>query len=89
MQETKDLGESWDYDEWQFTPDGYRFFDLYCTEYCGKNHSKMQTVVVVHETLEDLNAWIKKYSSAIRTESPAAYGEKLYARRGCCWLSLD
>ena len=51
LKETKDLGEAWDFDKWQFTPDGYTFFDLYCTEYCGKNHSEMQTVVVVHKTL--------------------------------------
>ena len=42
-------GRTWDYDKHQFTPDGYRFYDLYCTEYCGRNHSEMQTVVVVHE----------------------------------------
>lgn len=83
LKKTKDLGEAWNYDEHQFTPDGYTYFDLYCTEYCGKNHSRMQTVVVVHETLEDLNAWIKKYSKRDPNESPAAYGEKLYKQRGC------
>ena len=51
VKETKDLGEDWDFDKYQFTQDGYRFYDLYCTEYCGTNHSEMQTVVVVHETL--------------------------------------
>ena len=83
VQETKDLGETWNYDKYQFTPDGYRFFDLYCAEYCGKNHSEMQTAVVVHKTLDDLNAWIKQYSKRSDDESPASYGEKLYARRGC------
>ena len=43
----------------------------------------MQTAVVVHKTLDDLNAWIKKYSQRDPNETPAAYGEKLYARRGC------
>jgi len=37
--ETKDSGESWDYER-QFTPDGYRFYDLYCAEYCGTDHSR-------------------------------------------------
>ncbi|MDA8745052.1 cytochrome c oxidase subunit II [Rubripirellula amarantea] len=83
LKETKDLGEEWSYDDRQFTPDGYKFYDLYCAEYCGTNHSEMQTVVVVHETLEDLNAWIKKYSARGADESPAAYGELLYQRRGC------
>ncbi|MGI9474651.1 MAG: cytochrome c oxidase subunit II [Rubripirellula sp.] len=83
QKKTKDLGETWNYDEHQFTPDGYTFYDLYCTEYCGKDHSKMQSVVVVHETLEDLNAWIKQYSQRDPSESPASYGEKLYNQRGC------
>ena len=75
-------GQPWDYDRWQFTPDGYRFFDLYCTEYCGKDHSIMQTVVVVHKSREDLNAWIKEYSS--RGDIPMEeWGERLYQQRGC------
>ena len=76
-------GEAWDYDVQQVTPDGYRFFDLYCTEYCGTNHSEMQTAVVVHETREDLEAWIKKYSKRPDDVAPAAYGKLLYQRRGC------
>ena len=77
--------DEWDYDKWQFTPDGYKFFDLYCTEYCGKNHSIMQSVVVVHETEEDLNAWIKKVSKRPDDGSvtPAEWGKKLYNQRGC------
>ena len=27
--QTKERGESWNYDEWQFTPEGYEFYDLY------------------------------------------------------------
>lgn len=75
-------GGVWDYETNQFTSDGYRFYDLYCAEYCGKNHSRMQTVVVVHETQQELDEWIKKYSTR-GTDSPAVYGEKLYNRRGC------
>lgn len=85
LKEVKEAGKTWgqdEYDKYQFTQDGYRFFDLYCAEYCGKNHSEMQTVVVVHETLDDLNAWIKQYST--RGEiPPAEYGALLYDRRGC------
>ncbi len=73
---------SWDYDGRQFTPDGYKFYDLYCTEYCGTNHSEMQTVVVVHETREELEAWIKKYGSR-GDQDPVVYGGLLYERRGC------
>lgn len=81
--------DPWDYDDWPFTQDGYKFFDLYCTEYCGKDHSNMQTVVVVHETVEDLNAWIEKVSKRIDDENapgytkPADWGRKLYNERGC------
>ncbi|MDB4639330.1 cytochrome c oxidase subunit II [bacterium] len=83
-------GRPWDFDLWQFTPDGYRFFDLYCTEYCGKNHSVMQTVVVVHKTVEDLDAWIEKVSSRPVDQTPEAWGEKLYNQRGCAGChSLD
>ncbi len=83
-------GQPWDYDrkwnvdgkEVQFTRDGYTFFDLYCAEYCGKDHSMMQTVVVVHKTREDLDAWIKEYSS--RGEIPMEeWGKRLYQQRGC------
>ncbi len=80
---TKETGLSWNYDLHQFTPDGYRFYDLYCAEYCGKDHSIMQTVVVVHETLEDLNAWIKAYSVRPDGMEPSEYGKLLYERRGC------
>lgn len=88
--------ERWDYDKWQFTSDGYKFFDLYCTEYCGKNHSIMQTAVVVHESLEDLNAWIKQVSKRNDDENspgyvkPVDWGRKLYNQRGCAGChSLD
>ena len=79
----KTSGTPWNYDQFQFTPDGYRFYDLYCTEYCGTNHSQMQTVVVVHETLDDLNAWVKKYGIRQAGVSPVEYGETLYQQRGC------
>ncbi len=82
LKETKDSGAEWSYDKYQFTPDGYKFFDLYCAEYCGTDHSRMQTAVVVHKTLEDLNAWIEKYSKRT-TQTPAEYGESLYKNRGC------
>lgn len=71
-----------DPERYQFTQDGYKYFDLYCAEYCGKDHSAMQSLVVVHETQEDLNAWIKKYSGR-GEEKPEIYGGLLYQRRGC------
>ncbi len=74
--------ETWDYDRHQITEDGYRYYDLFCAEYCGKDHSAMQAYVVVHETQADLDAWLKKISSRGDTP-PAQYGEKLYKLRNC------
>ncbi|MEM6777587.1 MAG: cytochrome c oxidase subunit II [Planctomycetota bacterium] len=76
-------GAVWDYDKHQVTPEGYSFFDLYCTEYCGKNHSEMQTAVVVHETQDELDAWIKANSARPGDMAPAEWGQLLYNRRGC------
>jgi len=76
-------GVPWDYDKHQFTPEGYTFFDLYCTEYCGTNHSEMQTAVVVHETQEELEQWIKENSKRDPDVSMAEWGYLLYTRRGC------
>lgn len=81
--EFKEADGGWDYDTAQCTPDGYTFFDLYCTEYCGTNHSEMQTAVVVHETEEELEEWIKKYSKRPDDVSQEEYGKLLYERRGC------
>ena len=77
------LGEAWDYEKHQFTPEGYRYYDLYCTEYCGQDHSQMQTVVVVHETQADLDAWLKKVGQWDGVEPAVVYGAKLYNSRGC------
>lgn len=68
---------------YHFTAEGYRFYDLYCAEYCGTDHSKMQTQVVVHETQEELDAWIKKNSGRGEGQSREEYGKLLYERRGC------
>ncbi len=66
-----------------FTAEGYEFYDLYCAEYCGTDHSKMQTFVVVHETQADLDAWIKKNSGRQDGQSKEDYGKLLFERRGC------
>lgn len=81
--EMKAAGGSWDYDKYQFTPQGYKFYDLYCTEYCGQDHSIMQTVVVVHETQEDLDAWIEEIGVRPEETSKVSWGQELYNNRGC------
>jgi cytochrome c oxidase subunit 2 len=42
----------------------------------------MQTVVVVHSSQDELDAWIKQ-NSGRRGETPEEYGALLYSRRGC------
>ena len=79
----KKSGVAWGYEKYQFTPQGYKFYDLYCTEYCGKNHSEMQTVVVVHKTQEDLDAWIAEVSVRPDDKSQVTWGKELYEQRGC------
>src|ERR671939_69862 len=53
-------------------------FHLFCTEYCGTNHSGMTGWVVVQEPTE-YQAWLSGGAS----ESPAAQGEKLFQSLGC------
>jgi cytochrome c oxidase subunit II len=78
---TKFAGK-FDPERYQFTEDGYRYYDLYCAEYCGKDHSMMQSVAVVHKSQADFDAWKVKYSGRGTDEKPV-YGQKLYTRRGC------
>lgn len=53
-------------------------FHLFCTEYCGTNHSGMTGYVVVQDPAE-YQAWLAGGTS----ESPAAQGEKLFQSLGC------
>ncbi len=55
-------------------------FKLFCTEYCGDNHSEMLADVQVH-SYED---YLKKLDELNQhPEAPVAHGEWLYERRGC------
>lgn len=66
-----------------FTRHGYKFYDLYCTEYCGKDHSMMQSVVVVHEDRADFEAWLEDADRKPEGMSDEAYGRILYEQQGC------
>ena len=59
-------------------------FNLFCTEYCGDFHSNMTGVVKVLEP-EDFERALKKAGvlELGEGESMAAYGERIYKRRGC------
>lgn len=67
------------YNKLWFRPTMAGEFPLYCTEYCGDDHSNMITTVVVHE---DPNAWrdviIKE--GDLKNKAPLERGEILYQR---------
>lgn len=62
--------------------DGERYFDLYCTEYCGTKHSLMRSKVFVHET-GAFNAWLEEAANWVQHTPPVEAGAKLYQARGC------
>ena len=78
----KEGNGEWDYEQYPFTEHGYTFYDLYCTEYCGKDHSTMQTRVVVHETQADMDAWLDVVGVRGKIP-PLVWGKQLYEQRGC------
>lgn len=57
-------------------------YDIYCTEYCGNNHSTMLTSVVVH-TKDDFKEWLKEASIWVDKMSPIDAGFKFYHVKGC------
>ncbi|HEU5118525.1 MAG TPA: cytochrome c oxidase subunit II [Isosphaeraceae bacterium] len=61
-----------------FKPNRVGKYHLFCTEYCGTNHSRMGGYVYVMEPA-DYEAWLKKNSS----ESMAQEGQKLFVKYHC------
>ena len=56
-------------------------YDLFCTEYCGRNHSEMDAAVKV-VSREQFNKWLE--SSAMPEDIPLPeLGKRLYAQQGC------
>ena len=68
--------------ETEYFDSGAAQFPLYCAEYCGTNHSKMNRTVYVH-TQEGFDAWMSKASRWWIGLSPVEHGERLYSRKGC------
>ncbi|QDV70366.1 Cytochrome c oxidase subunit 2 precursor [Rosistilla carotiformis] len=60
-----------------------KYFDFFCAEYCGKDHSNMQGKVVVHETQDDYDLWLESANRRPDDQTPEQYGEFLYTTRGC------
>lgn len=58
-------------------------FDVYCAEYCGRDHSMMNTKVTVHETTQMFMDWLADASVWEPKVSFVERGEQLYTQRGC------
>jgi cytochrome c oxidase subunit 2 len=64
-------------------------FDLYCSQYCGTQHSAMLAKVVVHVP-EEYQAWLAEQRRLEANMDPVARGRKLYFSKGCAQChSLD
>lgn len=57
-------------------------YDIYCAEYCGTQHSKMLTHVVVHKP-EDFVKWVKDAGNRLKGLSPVEMGRELFKQNGC------
>lgn len=55
-------------------------FPLYCTEYCGDNHSTMRAKVYVHSAEDFEKKLVELNKSPVE---PVKHGQWLYERRGC------
>lgn len=56
--------------------------NLFCAEYCGKEHSGMLAKVVVHRSGE-FESWLNEAANFLKRMTPAEGGKLLYQRRGC------
>jgi cytochrome c oxidase subunit 2 len=58
-------------------------YDVYCTQYCGEQHSTMRAKCYV-ESKADYDAWMASAVTADNTfASPVEHGMKLYQKVGC------
>ena len=68
-----------------FEPEKVGNYDLFCAEYCGLNHSYMNSVVKVMEQ-NDFQSWMadtSKVTNVAEIESPAATGKRIMQNIGC------
>lgn len=57
-------------------------YEIYCTAYCGTNHSTMRGTVVV-QSKADYENWLKVETERMNSGPAYAKGEKLYRTQGC------
>jgi heme/copper-type cytochrome/quinol oxidase subunit 2 len=56
-------------------------FEVFCTDYCGTNHSTMHSRVIVHRSQADFDKWLA--GAAKPDPDPRVRGRKLYTKLGC------
>lgn len=67
-----------------FLPDKAGEYDLFCSEYCGVNHSSMVSKVIVM-TADNFEAWYEAGEKAegAKKEAPVPQGAQLLEEKGC------
>lgn len=58
-----------------------RSFEIFCTAYCGTNHSTMHSRAIVHRSQADFDRWLKTAQKP--DPDPRVRGRKLYTKLGC------
>ncbi|QDU53989.1 Cytochrome c oxidase subunit 2 precursor [Aeoliella mucimassa] len=56
-------------------------YDLFCAEYCGRDHSNMNSIVVVHQDDAAFQEQLNKLSTP--PAYPPDWGKELWAKKGC------
>jgi len=65
-----------------FYPTKPGIYRIYCTEYCGTDHSQMKTKIVVHET-GDYERYLSEAYAKKRQLSGAPLGANVFTKKGC------
>lgn len=70
------------YSKMWFTPLAIGEHQIFCAEYCGMDHSRMQAHVIVHSR-PDYEKWMRDAEEASSNMPPVELGASLYKQRGC------
>lgn len=57
-------------------------FDIFCAEYCGQQHSRMRTKLIV-EDIDTFKGWLETESNWEKRMTPTEGGKMLIATNGC------
>jgi len=65
-----------------FQPTEIGTFDVFCTQYCGLQHAKMATQIVVRP-VEEFNQWYQKGKEEMEGAKGRPSGAQLFKEKGC------